>query len=147
MFAANEQIVTAYETLGMTPEEIAEDQGLELVAVKAALMQCSSAYRKATKVDDSLNFSDDELRMANQTIALLAGHSEDERVKLKAAIYIRDDKKGRFDVAKTMNNMNINILNFAEHMKKALAARDRSKGIVDVQSSIVSPKVLAAKVS
>ena len=114
----------------MTPEEIAAEQDLELASVKAILMQFSSEYRKACKVTDDYNFSDEEETMARQVIASLARYSDDERVKFRAAVYIRDDKRGRLDVVKNMNGLNINVISFNEQMKKAIAAKNRSKGIV-----------------
>lgn len=127
MTACNQQIVTAFETLGMTPEEIADDQDLDLASIKSILMQSSSLYRKACKTNDELNFTDDELVRANQVILNIAQYGEDERTRLRAAIYIRDDKKGRLDVVKAMSGLNINVLTFNEHMQQALDAMKRAK--------------------
>lgn len=129
MTACNQQIVTAFEQLQMTPEEIAEDQDLDLASVKSILMQSSSQYRKACKTDDELNFTDDELTRANQVILNIAQYAEDERTRLRAAIYIRDDKKGRLDVVKAMTGLNINVLTFNQHMQEALEAMKRAKTI------------------
>lgn len=139
MTAANQQIITAFEELDMTPEEIAAEQDLELLSVKAILMQFSSVYRRQCKKQDDFNFTDEEEVMARQVIASLARYSDDERVKLRAAIYVRDDKRGRLDVLKNMNGLNINVISFNEQMKKAIAAKNRSKGIVnttDVESDV-----------
>lgn len=134
MTAANQQIITAFEDLQLTPEEIAREQELEITAVKAVLMQFSSVYRKMCKVESDseaeFNFKDHELAVANQSIAELAAYAENEAVRLKAAIYLRDDRKGRLDAVKTLSGLNINVLTINEQMKKAMAAIQRSKGVV-----------------
>lgn len=131
MTAANTQIVVAYEQLGLTPEQIAESQQLELESVKATLMQFSSAYRKAAKQDDQLNFSEDELVRANQTIAQIMQYAEDDHLRLRAARYIRDDKKGRLDVTQ-MKGLNINVLQFNTVLQRARerVAAAKAKDIV-----------------
>jgi hypothetical protein len=85
-------------------------------------MQCSSKYRKdcgrSEEEDDSLNFSNDDLRRVNDVIKEIALSSEDDGLRLKAAMYIRDDKKGRKEVVKQVGNMSFNILQFNEMMQK-----------------------------
>lgn len=141
MTAANQQIVTAFEELGMTPAEIAQDQELDEVSVKAILMQSSALYRKACKNEDSkedtFNFSDEELVMANQVISNLARYSEDENMQFRAAKYIRDDRKGRLDVIKQQTGLNINVIAFNEHMQKAIAAVERAKQLSHNSAPVV----------
>lgn len=124
-----EQLRISYEQLGMSPEEIAEDRGLDLTAVKAGLMQSSSKYRKAcgqaAEDDDTLNFSDDDLRRVNNVIKEIALSSEDDNLRLKAAMYIRDDKKGRKEVIKAVQNTQFNILQFNEAMKQVRNVSER----------------------
>jgi hypothetical protein len=132
MTAANQQIITAFEELDMTPEEIAAEQDLELTSVKAILMQFSGLYREQCKVKDDLNFTDEEEVAARQVITNIARYSEDERLRLRAAIYIRDDKKGRLDVVKQMNGLNINVIHFNDQMKRAIAAKERAKQIINI---------------
>lgn len=121
MNAELESIRVAWEVSGMTPEQIAEDRELELTAVKAALMQCSSKYRKAcgaTSVDDdTLNFTNQDLMDVNDVIKRIALYSPDENLALKAAMYIRDDKKGRKEVVKAIGGNTFNILQFNEQMR------------------------------
>lgn len=118
MTAANIQIVTAYEQLGLLPEQIAQEYDLDIESIKATLMQFSSAYRKAAKQDDQLNFSENELVAANQVIAQIMQYAEDDNLRLRAARYIRDDKKGRLD-ATQMRGLNINVLQFNMTLQKA----------------------------
>ena len=100
MQAELESIRTGYETLKLTPEQIAEDRNLTVEAVKAALLNCSSAYRRDAKAepkDDSrLNFSDDQLVHINEEIFRLAIYAEDENVRTKNCHYLRDDKKNNY---------------------------------------------------
>ena len=127
MTAATYSIVQAFEELAMTPEEIAEDQEVELASVKAILMQNSSKYRKTCKKDADFCFTDDEGIAAKQVIANLMRYSDDENLRFRAAKYLLDDKKGRLDIVKEQTGLNINILQFNQHMKEALEAVKRSK--------------------
>jgi hypothetical protein len=118
MTAANTQIVTSYEDHDLTPEQIAKDQELDLDAVKATLMQFSAKYRREAKVDDQLNFSEQGLVAANQVIEQIMQYSEDDNLRLRAAMYIRNDKKGRLD-ATQMRGLNISVIQFNERLIKA----------------------------
>ena len=126
-----EQIKIAYETLDMSPEQIAEDRELDIVAVKAALMQGSSKYRKACGQEeegkDELNFSDEQLLDANKVIHELMMGSEDENIRLKAAMYLRDDKKGRKEVVKQVGGQQFNILLFNQAMKQVRGGAEELK--------------------
>lgn len=126
-----ETIKTAYETLHLTPEQIAETQGLEITSVKAALMSVSKQYRndigcvsQDTPTDESsLDFTDEDLRDMNEILrdtakhATLADGSPDWRVRSDIAKYIRDDKKGRKNPVKQMGNQ-FNIFTFNESIKQ-----------------------------
>ncbi len=131
-----EQLKIAYETLGMSPEAIATDRELDINAVKAGLMQCSPRYRRDCGAEpaerDELNFSDQDLRDVNDVIRQTALYAEDERLRFQAAIYIRDDKKGRKEVVKQLGNQTFNILQFNESMK---AIRERAAQVIDVATS------------
>ena len=130
-----EQLKISYETLGMSPEDIAADRDLDLGAVKAGLMQCSSVYRRdcgqKESSEDVLNFSDDDLVAVNKVIKEIALGSEDDNLRLKAAIYIRDDKKGRNEVQKAVSGMNFNILQFNQYMQKARQMSDGIRGAIE----------------
>jgi len=125
-------IKTAYEQENMTPEEIAEDRALDLAAVKAGLMQCSSVYRKnCGKEDeeiDELNFSRDEQRRVRDALLDLALGADDPHLQFKALTYVRDDAKGRKDVVKQLGGQNFNILMINEKMRQVREVTDRIKG-------------------
>jgi len=75
--------------------------------------------------DSTLNFSDDELRRVNEKLVSLALSSEDENVALRAAMYVRDDKKGRKEVIKAVANNTFNVLQFNEIQQAARAGAKR----------------------
>ena len=131
MTAAARQIVSAFETCGMTVDEIAEDQELEPLAVKAVLMQFSSAYKQEVKSQqtEDVEFSAEDHQTAVDIIRNTAKYAEDEKLAFKAATYIRDDKKGRLDAIRQLGGLNINVLQFNETMKKAIAATNRAKSL------------------
>lgn len=128
-------IVESFETLGMTPDEIATDRGMDIVAVKAALSQSSRKYRAALsgangaaeEKDPTLDFDNDDLRTANEVIRHLAKHGEDEHLRLKAAMYMRDDKKGRREVVKVVGANQFNIFQFNEQLRAAREGAARIK--------------------
>ncbi len=130
MTGEQESIRVAYETLGMTPDEISEDRGLEVASVKASLMATSSKYRKACgqepEEEDKLNFSDQDLQDVNEIILQTAKYAEDPNLRFKAATYVRDDKKGRKEVVKQMGNQSFNILVFNEQMARLREAKQKA---------------------
>ncbi len=128
------QISKAYDS-GMSPEQIAEDQQLDVVVVKSALMSHSSKYRKACgqedEDEDKLNFTKDQLRTVNDMIYSLAIGSDDEHVRTKNCQYIRDDFKGRKEPVKQLaNNNTFNILQWNEQI--AAAREIKKRMLVDV---------------
>lgn len=137
MSSVQQQIKLLYEQENMSPEEIAADQDMELAAVKACLMTCSALYRRACgseePEEDRLNFSDEQLEAVNRVLYELAIGAEDDSIRLKAAMYVRDDKKGRKEVVKQMGGTSFNILMFNEHMQKIRQLKDSVvKGAIPV---------------
>lgn len=129
MTAANQQILEAYETLGLEPEQIAEQFDYEVAAVKSVLAQFSRKFRGDVEIEDNKNFSETELEAANRVIVDLMMTSEDERLRARLACYVRDDKKGRLDAVKQMAGLNVNVVMINDQMRKAQAAIARSKGV------------------
>jgi len=118
-------IRTGYEELGMTPEMIANDRELDITSVKAALLQCSPKYRKdcgmiPEKEENNLDFTDNDLVLINGEIMRAALYAEDENTRLKACMYVRDDKKGRREIRAVLNAGNtFNLFQFNENIAKA----------------------------
>lgn len=100
------QLKTAYEDLGQTPETIAETLGWELESVKAGLMSVSVQYRKDCRTEPEgetvLKFSEEQELNAIKVIHDIMMGSEDENLQLKAAMYLRDDRRGRKDAIKDL---------------------------------------------
>ena len=117
-----ETIKHCYEVLGASPEVIAEDRGLDVVAVKACLMGVSPKYRKDCGQEpieeDKLNFSDEDLKDVNTIILDTAKFADDPHLRFKAATYVRDDKKGRKEVVKNVGNVTFNLLEFNSSLQK-----------------------------
>ena len=126
MTAANQQIVTAFEDAGLTPEQIAEDLEFDLLAVKAILTQYSTKFRSESKKDDALAFKIDEAEEMKSIILGLARYSDDEHLQFKAAKFVLEDKKGRLDLNTKVPGLQINVVTFNEQMKRALQAEQRT---------------------
>lgn len=141
----NQQIITAYETLGLTIPQIVEafeELALDSLSVKACLMQFSVKYRNDTKKVEGNDFNDDELVEANQVIISLMRTSEDEHLRGRLARYIRDDKKGRLDVTNGVKSMNVNVMLFNERLLEAQKAKALSKATVEVNPPLTNDKVI-----
>ena len=129
MTAANQKIVSAYEVLNMSPDDIANAEGFDLGAVKIILNQCSSKYRadcSGNDVDESLDFSDIDLVAANAVITQ-ALYSDDEFLRVRAAKYIRNDKKGRLDIKRDLRQLNFNIIQINDHFRQAMESLQQSR--------------------
>jgi hypothetical protein len=122
MTNAAQQIVTSYETLGLSLEQIAEVESIGITAVKAILFANSAKYRADidTKKENDFNETDTELALG--VIRRVAQYSEDDHTALKAAMFIRNDKKGRLDVKAGLKKLNINVTVLNEHFAKATQA-------------------------
>lgn len=142
MNATLTKIKTCFEDLGMSIEEIAQDEELELGAVKAALMQCSPRYRNEAKEKVDLGFSEQDQLVAKQMIAEIAATAEDDHTRLRAAQYIRNDAKGRLDLG-AKNTPQINVLIFNEALARAQKQMRAARGFRDEKSD--RPDVIELK--
>ncbi len=122
-------IKTAYEEEEMSVDEISETRGLELAAVKSALMQCSSVYRRACRKEsegeDTLNYSRDEQQRIKDALLNLALGADDQNLQFKVLVYCNNEAKGRNDVVKATAQQNINVLMINEQLKKVRSIADR----------------------
>lgn len=145
--SSGQQIKKAYE-LGKSPEFIAEDMGLQVEAVKAYLMQNSSEYRNDCKVEEPEkpvnNFTDEQHDVIKDVIyecatsAQLPDGSPDYRTKLKAAIYIRDDKMGRLNPVKAVQHgPQFNIMMLNESIQRARALSQTARASIAENSEVV----------
>ncbi len=135
MQAELESIKVGYDTLGLSLEDIARDRELEIGAVKAALLQCSSKYRRdvghidsaASDSESNLDFSNADLKLVNAVILEKALYGESEDIQLKAATYIRDDKKGRKELRHVLGGNTFNILAFNQNMARVRESVEKMK--------------------
>lgn len=132
MTAASQEVVTMFETCGLTLEQIVKDTGYDITTVKSILTQYSAAFRQDSKTDVSLQYSEDEAQEAKEVILNVMRYAEtvdgqeDARLKFKAACRIIDENKGRLDVAKQVQGLNINIIQFNEQLEKVRQAKERT---------------------
>jgi len=140
--AIDERIKSLYENEKLSVAEISSEEGFSPIAVKAKLMQVSSIYRKdcsnESLQNDELNFSDAELKEVNQIIMDTARAAEtadgaiDWRTRLTAALYIRDDKKGRKEIKSVLQNNQFNILSLNEKLSEIGERTKKMKELVEV---------------
>lgn len=127
MNSRTKQIVASYEEAQMTPEEIAQVEQLNTDAVKATLFTHSALYRESvghipatsTRTGEDEDFNNDDNALALRVLRRIAENSTDDNIALKAAIYIRNDKKKRLDPQKALGSLNLNVAILNEHFTKA----------------------------
>lgn len=132
------QIKEQYETYNRTVEEIARSESLDVVAIKSKLLCISEKYRTdigiVTEEENPNDFSNEDLRVANRTIAdnmvsaTLPDGSPDYRIRERAAEYIRDDKKGRKEMRQVLGGGNtFNLLSFNDMLEGARKKAEQAK--------------------
>lgn len=90
--AAGTQVVAAYEQLGLTPAQIAEQMEMEEGQVKALLYQLSSRYKQ--ELGGTIDSTDELVRLYED----LARSSPQDAVREKALRWLIDEKRGRNDI-------------------------------------------------
>lgn len=109
----------------MSPEQIAQVEELNVEAVKALLFANSGRYREMVKgptLKQSLDLTEENEALANRVFVQLAEMSDDDNIRLKAAMRIKDERRGRLDIRAGFKGMQININVLNEHFAKAAAA-------------------------
>jgi len=124
MTAINQGIITSYEVCGLSPEEIAAQEELEVESVKAVLLQFSVQYRKvvansakrngkalavrnngeeiddteheiAASLDPEPEITEAEYRSMWDAYKQIALYSEVDSVRERALRFALEEKKGR----------------------------------------------------
>lgn len=135
------QIIKLYEDAdGLTPEEIClACPGLEIEAVKSALLNGSRIYRERLKAKKEF-ITEDEHDLIKQGLMALAFSAENEHVKFRTLKYLHEEKTGRNDVrALTGVNINMNSLNVQlEEIKRLREESLKPKQIIDVEPEKVA---------
>lgn len=156
MDPADIQIQVAYRELKLTPEQIASDFGYELAAVKLSLAKtCPEIVETkrvvpefgmtAVKVEEPL-FTGDHLKLARDTILNLAAESDVDAVKLKAAIFVINEAKGRNDVKALVDataGSNVALIN--DIMQRAREAMNRTRA--KASSKVIDAEEVPQKVA
>jgi hypothetical protein len=116
---ASKEVIRLYENLGLSVGEISEETGYELTAIKAILVNHSRGFQNSIRVNKQSGIiTDDELEEFTGVIKSVARDSEFDHLRLKAAMYLRDDKLGRHDVIKEGGNLVVNVLTLNAGLKK-----------------------------
>lgn len=127
--ASNQQVVALYESsLGeFSPEEIFEamEGQVNLTAIKMALINGSPIYREKLKAEKE-EFTKDEYDESGRVISMLMHSADSDVVRLRAAIRLRDEKKGRLDV-KGAKNYNFNLTQINQEFKMIEAAVEKAR--------------------
>lgn len=123
------QLVSLFENSPELPlEQIAESEGIELGALKAILYANSGVYRAKLKEGESdtkpnpLDLTEHDEEIANAVFRRVAQFSDDDSVALKAAMFIKNERRGRHDVKAGLRNLNFNVAVLQEHWAKAAEA-------------------------
>lgn len=131
----NNQMISLFEDSDIGVEDIAEQFDCEVESVKMALASGSSKYREMVKKGDE-TFGEDTLEAAKRAIGYLIEDSDCDSVKLKAAIYVVDESKGRHTVQNfTKNVFNVNMIN--DQMRRANEAIRAVKDKININKQTV----------
>lgn len=138
MTAANIEIVEMFETLAMSPEQICENTGYEITAVKSVLLQSSKVYRKVAGTTTAKDeyITDDEVSEAHEVVKEVMRYAKNEGVKLKAALRLIDEKKGRLDKIDDLRGANINITVFNQQILAARSAKEKACKILELEVAV-----------
>ena len=150
--ALTSSILEAFETLGLSIEDIAQQQGLEEVVVKSVLLQYSDKYRKLeTKKDEEELVTKEETKGYLNAYKMLI-HSDDDYLRertLRNLINIGlkvTDGLGENNPRKLLQELGSvgNVMALNEVLKSARAAKERAmeglNKIIDVECNDI-PKV------
>lgn len=121
------QVITAYTKCNMTVEQIAEDLDYEVPAVKLALDQYCPAFQKEVDAGNIEVFSKDDEELAKEAIRSLVTESRIDSVKMRAAEFIINERKGRNDLAGSFRESKFNITIISETMSKAREAMAKAR--------------------
>lgn len=128
---SDKQLVEMYDTLKLSVAEIAEVEGLEEGALRVILMANSPRYRSEHAAVNGENIAKDadfisaDNDLALKVIRRVAEYSEDDATALRAAMFIRNDKKGRLNPQKMLGGLNLNVKVLNQHFQQAAEAISR----------------------
>lgn len=133
-------ISEAYDTLGLTPTEIAIQFGVETEAVELMLRQTGRGGQVKVAPQDSEKdlfvsepyspaqlFGKDQVELAAEVIANIALRGENEKAALEAGKYIIAEAQGRNRRRRPSKTLvgNVNFFQFNQKLVEAKSARER----------------------
>lgn len=136
--AINQRIRVMHEDLGMTPEQISEDGGIELVLVKSVLASIDPVFAKTIEED----ISDGEYKQFLSTYKNLALGTDNPNVQERSLRWLMEEKKGRNEARiKSLQEMGkVNVLLLQQAFEQAKFAEQRALGnckpIIELQQEI-----------
>ncbi len=161
--AAVQVLITMYETLEMSVEEIAADQELDVLAVKVALASNSKKYRddcgimnnqviaaeigseggevkKGMEIRSELGYTKDELLAVKQVIYDIATKEQSlTSTKLDAAKFVFNEYHGRNDPKKGADiAMTQNIFMMQKALQSAKHTLSKVRDAVPVEREVLS---------
>lgn len=136
--AAKRELVLLYEQEGLSVEDIAAETGLEPALVKMALSESSHKFRTKDRAEEIIEevWSEDDFKMVLRSMADIAISSDNHMARVKAGIYIIEEKTKRNQdkVDKAKDNrvsglvgMNMNVLQLQARMLKAQKMLEESR--------------------
>lgn len=155
MSGGDQQVIALFEQNGMSPEDIAEALGYDVLAVKTSLASYSVVYRRMMSERTPINqteragaqtptttvedISDAEFDMIKQGLMSIAMDSSPENTPTRARTlkFLFQEKKGRNSVGKGMQNINVNILTINNGIAQAREAIKRALGSSQVGDKVV----------
>lgn len=133
----DQQIVTLYESSGLSVEEIADSLQMDKEVITLALAGNSAKFNKLAKKDNALFNEKDEERAVMVMRNCL--YSEDPNTQFRAAKFMINERKGRHDVLGGIKSLKVNVYTINEQLKKGYQAIAASKEqVIDVQSKEVA---------
>lgn len=159
MTAADKQIVTMYEDLDISPEQIVQElnEEYDIEAIKMSLLQNSPKYKQdahhavaitnGNAPDAQGIFTEDERQLARQTAVRLMQHSELDVVQARMVETILNEQRAERTSQKltALAGAKINILQFQEHLTMVKASMQRAREASVVVDVTPKPEAEAMK--
>ncbi|HTH21165.1 MAG TPA: hypothetical protein VL854_03020 [Nitrososphaeraceae archaeon] len=114
MTARDQQIVTCYEDLNMSLEDISVDSGFDIEAIKSCLIQYSQRYRYNINKEElaETDITDDEFKNIRRVLKSIAITSEDDHLRARVGMFLWDKKRGEGKGGSLKPiNVSINLIN------------------------------------
>lgn len=138
MTELEQDVLLMHDEHDLSVEEICAETGLELASVKTLLANKSKKFRGNVS-NGKVSFSPEEKEDILGVLKNLALSSDNEAVRVRAAIYLHEEIKGRNEARVIKNappRININILAINDTIRKARETLEESKRLKGVQDAV-----------